>query len=149
MLFFCVCDYLCRYWGGYTFRDVFSSTVDPLNNMGWNYDGPLIPRFFFSKCILQNYRLQGSLNPWIWKGRYRGLSVKLRADFQLQGEFVSLTPVLFKSQLYSSRFSEKSVNFRVCLPFNIDRFKIKSQFRKKELSDILIILWSIEKKSVD
>ena len=48
-----------------------------------------------------------------------GCLYSYRQIFQLHEGFEALTPVLFKSELYSSRFSEKSVNVGVCLPFNI------------------------------
>ena len=98
---------------------VFSTTVGPLNNIGWNYDSPLYIDIFL---VNMYYRTTGGKVGCIFGcGRTdaEGCLYSYRQIFQLHEGFEALTPVLFKSELYSSRFSEKSVNVGVCLPFNI------------------------------
>ena len=70
----------------------------------------------------------------------RGPSIKLKADFQLRGGFSTLTPA-FSWVNCIPDFSEKSIYSEVFFfffkPINIDGFKIKSKFRKREHYNIV------------
>ena len=48
--------------------------------------------------------IPGLLNLWIQNCRHRGSTIKLYSDFQLCRGLASLTPALFKGQLYFFEF---------------------------------------------
>ena len=78
-----------------TCGSVAAGMVNP-NDEGWNCMGPLIQGFF---AINMYYTIWGWLNPWMWKHRDGGSTVKSYANFQLCGQSAPLTPILFRSQL--------------------------------------------------
>ena len=82
----------------------------PLNNNSLYCAGPL-RHGAFSVIRTTVLIFQGWLNPQMQNHRYGGLTVKLYADFQVQGVWCP-TPVLFKDQVH---FNKSYVNLSLSL----------------------------------
>ena len=80
-----------------------------LNNRDLELCRSTCTQMFFSKCLLRCYTMLSWLYPRMQIHRHRGSTVKLQADFQLQGVPVAITPARVKSQtcfhLVLSRFA--------------------------------------------
>lgn len=75
-----------------------ATTVDPWTTRLWTVQIHLHTNFF--QYILQYYTTQGWLNFQKWNFKYGGLTVKFTSNFLVQGGLASLTPKMFKGQLY-------------------------------------------------
>lgn len=75
-----------------------ATTVDPWTTRLWTVQIHLHTNFF--QYILQYYTTQGWLNFQKWNFKYGGLTVKFASNFLVQGGLASLTPKMFKGQLY-------------------------------------------------
>lgn len=56
----------------------------PPNNIGLNFVGPLIHRFFFFNWVLAHCMIHSWLTLWMWSHRYDGLTVKVNVDCKLR-----------------------------------------------------------------